>query len=243
MILAAAGPAFCAGMDLAEMTATAQSENPLQQWHADAVLYRDLLETMLRFPKPIVAAVTGPAVAGGAGLVLACDVVVGTPGATFGLPEPRRGLVAGMVSPLLAFRVGAGWAANLLLTSRLIEAAEAHRIGLYHELIPEGLSFLQLWSAATFLRGVVEDLMGVQVRADQHAVRLAPQLPTGWEMAELERLSFGGHTITVHTTHTGLIVTHLSGPAPLTVIYQAPDGSEQSEVVEVGRSMRFWQNK
>lgn len=141
VILAAAGPAFCAGMDLAEMTATAQSENPLQQWHADAVLYRDLLETMLRFPKPIVAAVTGPAVAGGAGLVLACDVVVGTPGATFGLPEPRRGLVAGMVSPLLAFRVGAGWAANLLLTSRLIEAAEAHRIGLYHELVEPTLAW------------------------------------------------------------------------------------------------------
>jgi glycogen debranching enzyme len=112
-------------------------------------------------------------------------------------------------------------------------------IGMYHELIPDGLSFLQLWSGATFLRGVVEDLMGVQVRADLHAVRLAPQLPAGWEAAELEKLSFGGHTITVRTTPTGLIVTHLLGPAPLTATYRAPDGSEQSAVVEAGRSVQW----
>lgn len=112
-------------------------------------------------------------------------------------------------------------------------------IGMYHELIPEGLSFLQLWSAATFLRGVVEDLMGVQVRADLHEVRLAPQLPAGWDVAELEKLSFGRHTITVRATPSSLVVTHLSGPAPLTVIYQAPDGSQQSAVVEVGRSVQW----
>lgn len=112
-------------------------------------------------------------------------------------------------------------------------------IGMYHELIPDGLSFLQLWSAATFLRGVVEDLMGVQVRADLRAVRLAPQLPTGWEAAELERLNFSGHTITVRATLTGLAVTHLSGPSPLTVIYQTPDGNERSAVVEAGRRVQW----
>jgi hypothetical protein len=112
-------------------------------------------------------------------------------------------------------------------------------IGMYHELIPDGLSFLQLWSGATFLRGAVEDLMGVQVRADLHAVRLAPQLHTGWEVAELERLSFGGYTITVRTTPTGLAVTHLSGPAPLTVTYRAPDGGERSAVVDAGRSVQW----
>ena len=110
---------------------------------------------------------------------------------------------------------------------------------MYHELIPDGLSFLQLWSGATFLRGAVEDLMGVQVRADLHAVRLAPQLPAGWEAAELESLSFGGHTITVRATPTGLTVTHLSGPAPLAVTYRAPDGSERSAVVEAGRRVQW----
>ena len=125
------------------------------------------------------------------------------------------------------------------MLQRLAAMLDHGSIGMYHELIPDGLSFLQLWSAATFLRGAVEDLMGVHVRADLHAVTLAPQLPAGWEAAELEWLSFGGHTITVRATPMGLIVTHHSGPAPLTVTYQAPDGSEQSAVVEAGASAQW----
>ena len=103
---------------------------------------------MLRFPKPIIAAVNGPAVAGGAGLVLASDIVIGTPEAKFGLPEPRRGIVAGLVSPLLVFRIGASHAANLLLTARIIEPTEAQRIGLYHEIVPSEL----VWAAGTGTR-------------------------------------------------------------------------------------------
>jgi methylglutaconyl-CoA hydratase len=135
VILSGAGSAFCAGMDLAEMLATSQSDHALSQWQQDAEQYRDLLERMLRFPKPIIAAVNGPAMAGGLGLVLACDVVVSDDTAHFGLPEPRRGLVAGIISPLLAFRIGAGHAAHLLLTAKTIGAVEAHRIGLVHELV------------------------------------------------------------------------------------------------------------
>ncbi len=144
IILTGAGTAFCAGMDLAEMKATSDLEDPFQQWHEDAVQYRELVSLMLRFPKPIIAAVNGPAVAGGAGLVLASDLVVAAPSARFGLPEPRRGLVAGLVAPLLAFRVGGGQAARLLLTGDLIEAPEAHRIGLYHEITGED----QVWARA-----------------------------------------------------------------------------------------------
>ena len=76
VILTGAGPAFCAGMDLQEMRETSQQENPHTQWHEDAVQYRDVLELMWRFPKPLIAAVNGPAMAGGAGLLLACDLVV-----------------------------------------------------------------------------------------------------------------------------------------------------------------------
>ena len=69
--------------------------------------------------------------------MLASDIVVAAPTAQFGLPEPRRGIVAGIVAPLLAFRVGGGTAARLLLTSSLYPADEAHRLGIYHELIDE----------------------------------------------------------------------------------------------------------
>jgi enoyl-CoA hydratase/carnithine racemase len=135
VILTGAGSAFCAGIDLAEMLKTSKSDNAMQAWHEEVVLYRDLLlDTMLHFPKPIIAAVNGPALAGGAGLMLASDIVVAADTATFGLPEPRRGLVAGIVSPLLTFRLGAGHAARLLLTGEVIDAVEAHRLGLFHEL-------------------------------------------------------------------------------------------------------------
>ncbi len=135
VILTGAGTAFCAGMDLAEMHETAASERPHERWHQDAVAYQELIEQMLRFPKPIIAAVNGPAVAGGAGLVLSCDIVVAAEGATFGLPEPLRGIVAGLVAPVLCFRIGGGHAARLLMTAETVDTLEAHRLGLFHEIV------------------------------------------------------------------------------------------------------------
>lgn len=135
VVLTGAGPAFCAGMDLGEMLETSKCEQPHVQWHSDAMIYHDLILQMLRFPKPIIAAVNGPAMAGGAGLVLASDLVLAADNAHIGLPEPRRGIVAGLVSPLLHFRLGGSQAARLLLTATPIDAAEAHRIGLYHEIV------------------------------------------------------------------------------------------------------------
>jgi methylglutaconyl-CoA hydratase len=151
VILTGAGSAFCAGMDLSEMQQTSQQPDALLQWHNDAVQYRELIDKMLRFPKPIIAAVNGPAIAGGVGLMLASDIVIATDGVKLGLPEPRRGIVAGMVAPLLVFRVGASHAANLLLTARLIEAVEAHRIGLVHEIVKSDV----VWARAQEVAGEI----------------------------------------------------------------------------------------
>jgi enoyl-CoA hydratase/carnithine racemase len=134
VILSGAGSAFCSGADLQEIQDSSRDDDAWAQWHGDAVLYKDLLHKMLLFPKPIIAAVNGPAVGNGAGLVLASDIVIGAPSASFGVPEPQRGLVAGLVAPLLAFRIGGGPAANLLLTARCAEADEAYRLSIYHEL-------------------------------------------------------------------------------------------------------------
>lgn len=144
VILTGAGTTFCAGTDLAELEATLRTGDALEQWHRDTVQLKQLIETMLRFPKPIIAAVNGPALGVGAGLVLASDIVLGTPEATFGLPEPRHGLVAGMLSPLLAFRVGAGIAAQLLLSAAAVSATEARERGIFHQIVP----FEQAWAAA-----------------------------------------------------------------------------------------------
>jgi enoyl-CoA hydratase/carnithine racemase len=149
IILTGAGSAFCAGMDLHEMhaAATLPDAEKSQDWADTAEAYRELVTQMIEHPKPIIASVNGPAIAGGAGLVLASDIVVATPAAQFGLPEPRRGIIAGVVAPLLAFRAGASTAARLLLTSAIYPAEEVHRVGIYHELIDEP----RLWARSVQL--------------------------------------------------------------------------------------------
>jgi methylglutaconyl-CoA hydratase len=144
IVLTGAGSAFCAGMDVHEMhaAATLPDQEKHEDWGGTAEQYREVVTQMIELPKPIIASVNGPAVAGGAGLVLASDIVVATATAQFGLPETRRGIVAGVVAPLLAFRVGGGTAARLLLTSFLFPAQEAYRLGIYHEVIDEPL----LWA-------------------------------------------------------------------------------------------------
>lgn len=144
VVLTGAGDAFSAGADIAELQATYGTDDALEQWHRDSMQYRELLEYMLRFPKPIIAAVNGPAVGAGGALVLASDIVLASHQARFGFPEPRRGIVAGISAPLLAFRIGAGRAANLLLTSRLLAAEEALGIGVYHRIVDQDM----VWAAA-----------------------------------------------------------------------------------------------
>jgi enoyl-CoA hydratase/carnithine racemase len=165
VILTGGGAVFCAGMDLAEMQTAGEQEDRLEQWHADAVLYHELIESMLRFPKPLVAAVNGAAVAGGAGLVMACDLVVAADDASFGFPEPRRGVVAGMVAPLLTFRIGGSHAANLLLTAKIIDATKAHRLGLFHELVPND----KVWARA-------HQLVGEVARSSPEALQMTKRL-------------------------------------------------------------------
>lgn len=144
VILTGAGAAFCAGADMAELHTTYGTDDVLEQWQRDSMQFRELVEYMLRFPKPIIAAVNGPAVGAGAGLVLASDIVLAAPQADFGFPEPRRGIVAGVSAPLLAFRAGGGRAAHLLLTGQLIDAAEAAQMGIYHRIVAQDM----IWAAA-----------------------------------------------------------------------------------------------
>ncbi len=144
IIITGAGDSFCVGADAAEMQASQDLDDPEGEWGADAADFRDLVVRMLEITKPIIAAVNGPALGAGAALTAAADVVVASDAATFGLPDVRHGLVAGLAAPLIAFRVGAGQAARLALTGATIDAHEALRIGVFHELITGDL----VWARA-----------------------------------------------------------------------------------------------
>jgi len=147
VVLTGAGEVFCSGMDLAEKLATCRTDDPLPVWHSDAVAYRELIDTMLRFPKPIIAAVNGDALCGGAGLVLASDIVIASPAAQFGLTDPRHGLVSGMIAPLLLFRIGGAWASRLMLTASPIDAQQSLSLGIFQEMVEHDL----LWARAVEL--------------------------------------------------------------------------------------------
>ncbi|RIK73205.1 MAG: enoyl-CoA hydratase/isomerase family protein [Planctomycetota bacterium] len=147
IILTGAGDSFSIGADVQEMKADAESPSPEEQWGEDAAGFRDLLVRMLEITKPIIAAVNGPALAAGAALVVASDMVVASREAQFGLPDARHGMVAGLAAPLLCFRIGAGHGARLLLTGQTIDAAEACRLGVFHELTDPD----KVWARAMLL--------------------------------------------------------------------------------------------
>ena len=137
VIVTGDGPAFCAGMDLDELRASLTSDAEVI-W-ADAQRLAALYDRIYSLPKPTIAAVNGAAVAGGAGLVTVCDLAVSVPGAKFGYPEVRRGLVAAMVLPHLLRHVGERAARWMLLTGELIAAEEAQRLGLVNEVVAPDL--------------------------------------------------------------------------------------------------------
>lgn len=136
VVLAAEGPVFCAGMDLAEMQDRAGQPGAEGLWRDDTRVYRDLVVRLLTLPVPTLAVVQGPVLAGGVGLVLACDLVLAAEPAFFALPEPKRGITAAIVTPLLTYRIGAGPAGYFLLAGRNVSALDAHRFGLCHEVVP-----------------------------------------------------------------------------------------------------------
>lgn len=138
VVLTGVGSAFCAGMDLAEVSATLDQPGEAEQVNQDAAQLSALFDLIYRCPKPTLAAVNGAAVAGGAGLMTVCDLALADPKALFGYPEAKRGLVAAMVMPHLLRHIGERAARELLLRGNLIDAYAAWRVGLINEVAEEG---------------------------------------------------------------------------------------------------------
>jgi methylglutaconyl-CoA hydratase len=127
---------FSSGADLEHLRVLAVTSSEANK--ADSNRLANTLARLYTFPKPVIAAVEGAAIAGGAGLATACDLIVAGLGSRFGYTEVRLGFVAAIVSVFLLRCVGEKHARELLLTGRLISALEAHRIGLVNEMVPDG---------------------------------------------------------------------------------------------------------
>lgn len=130
-----AGKDFCAGADLGELLASAEA-TPEQNEHA-AMHLGGLFVRMRELPKPVVALVHGRALAGGAGLATACDLVLCTESAQFGYPEIQRGFVPAMVMTLLRRLTGEKLAFDLAATGRMLTAQEARAAGLVSRVVPD----------------------------------------------------------------------------------------------------------
>ena len=128
IVLRGAGSDFCAGADLAELLASA--DRTLAQNEAEALRLGSLFSRLRSLPMPVVAVVQGRALAGGAGLALAADLVLADEEARIGFPEIQRGFVPAMVMTLLRRAAGEKPAFDLVATGRLLSAREACNLGL-----------------------------------------------------------------------------------------------------------------
>lgn len=135
VVLRGAGKDFCAGADLEELLASAD-RSPAEN-EAAALRLGTLFGRIRLLPKPVIAMVQGRALAGGAGLATACDLVIAGAGAQLGYPEIQRGFAPAMVMALLRRLVGEKIALDLVLTGRAVSADEARNMGLLTRVVPD----------------------------------------------------------------------------------------------------------
>jgi methylglutaconyl-CoA hydratase len=150
IVLRGAGPDFCAGADLEQLERMASTADPLENL-ADAERLGDLFVRMRRAVHPIIAVVHGRAIAGGAGLATACDLILAAESAAFGYPEVHLGFVPAMVTALLRRAIGEKRIFEMIATGARFSATEARDLGLVARVYPDD-RFEEM--AATFLTGL-----------------------------------------------------------------------------------------
>ncbi|WP_457630344.1 enoyl-CoA hydratase/isomerase family protein [Oceanithermus sp.] len=151
VVISGAGKAFSAGADLDFLRHVRNRSAEENLAHSRRL--RDLFLRVYTFPKPTIAAVNGPAVAGGAGLAAACDLVVMDGEARIGFTEVKLGFVAALVGVLLVRAVGEKHARELLLTGDLVDAPTAFRMGLANRVAAPGTSVEEAVAWAEQLAG------------------------------------------------------------------------------------------
>jgi methylglutaconyl-CoA hydratase len=168
-ILTGAGQGFCAGMDLASLRKLAD-QTPAENL-ADARRTSGVFRRIWSYPKPLIAAVNGVAVAGGCGLATLCDFTLASEEAKFGYTEVRIGFMPALISAYVQLQVGEKVARDLLLSGRIFGANEARELGLVNRVVPaERLLSAARELAAELLKNGPHSLLATKrllVRVDQ----------------------------------------------------------------------------
>jgi len=172
-IITGAGKAFCAGMDL-EMLAAIACQSPAEN-QDDSRRIAKMFRRIWSFPRPLIAAVNGPAFAGGCGIATLCDFTLAAPEARFGYTEVRIGFLPAIVSVFLTRQIGEKRSRDLLLTGRIFDGAEAKELGLVSEVVP-----------AEHLLARADELAATLIEASPSSLSRAKRLLISSEIASVD---------------------------------------------------------
>jgi methylglutaconyl-CoA hydratase len=173
VVLRGAGEHFCSGLDLSELRA--MIGRSMEQHRLDSMNIAELFRTLYNLSLPSIAEVRGFALAGGMGLATLCDFTLASDDARLGYTEVRIGFVPAIVSSFLLLQVGEKQARDLLLTGRILDAAEAHTLGLITKVVP-----------AAELDAAINDLSTTLLANSPSSMRATKHL---LHRQEIERLS------------------------------------------------------
>ena len=176
VVLSSVGKSFSAGADLNWMRRAAEYDN--EQNLDDARKLAALMRTLDTLPKPTLARVHGPAYGGGVGLIAACDIALATFDAQFAFSEVKLGLIPAVISPYVIARIGERYARRYFLTAERFAAAEAYRIGLVHEIVPDEAT----------LDSAVGEVVDILLKNSPQAMAAAKQLVRAVSGAPIDAL-------------------------------------------------------
>lgn len=175
LVLSGAGGHFCAGLDLTEVGAPEAPEVKLANQLARNRSTGARFQAIAELPQVVIAAVQGSAFAGGLGFVTAADIALASADARFCAPEVRRGLVPAQILPWLVRRMGRSEAQRICLQGHVMDAAEAARTGLVHQVVPDAAA-LEAAVAAT-IADILEGAPGALAETKALLAALGPVSP------------------------------------------------------------------